>query len=465
MQKVVAYRLERRDGMQWAEGRTAAVAKVKELVRQWLVRKEGSGNADSGTYVTETGGKGGFEIEEARDGSRGWWLARLDEADEDGRRVTATLSVTTLDDLVVVYATVEVGTSTTEINRVDADARCPKVIRSILKSPGPWYHGSSRLRLRQQVRGFEAGEQLALEIAASERTVPIVAVTEQDGGGVVLPHLDDKLAYDLTGLANVVVLDAEASWALTDHLGHWFTCYGGAVRLYWPSLTPEDDPYRHPLWTTHRLLSSGENPLDVRERFRNQIRRMVMKASALGVVRPRAIDEIRSAAARRAFAEMAAASRSIHDYRALAESYADDNEKLRSIAANGERRIEDLEFTILRLEDERRALLARVENAELQLRYRESEKTDIRPDTGSEVTSQEPGAPSVGEIRFYKKLYAAQKHDVLTRVADCGCNNWEGAHAADKARKGIEKLEGRSDWKSLLHCASCTGGGMWKVRW
>jgi len=55
---------------------------------------------------------------------------------------------------------------------------------------------------------------------------------------------------------------------------------------------------------------------------------------------------------------------------------------------------------------------------------------------------------------------------MMVCVPDCGCNRWQGAQKADKAKKGIAKLENdRSDWKIIQHCASCTGGGMWKVRW
>lgn len=56
-------------------------------------------------------------------------------------------------------------------------------------------------------------------------------------------------------------------------------------------------------------------------------------------------------------------------------------------------------------------------------------------------------------------------YDLLVSVADCGHNTWESAHRADKARKGITKLEGRGDWQSMQHCPSCKGGGMWRVRW
>jgi hypothetical protein len=69
-------------------------------------------------------------------------------------------------------------------------------------------------------------------------------------------------------------------------------------------------------------------------------------------------------------------------------------------------------------------------------------------------------------VRFYKKKFAAAEHDIMARVNDCGHNKWQSAHAADKARKGIAKVEdGRTNWQTMQHCASCKGGGMWKVRW
>ena len=31
-------------------------------------------------------------------------------------------------------------------------------------------------------------------------------------------------------------------------------CYGGAVRIWWPGLTPESDPYDHPLFLAFDVL-------------------------------------------------------------------------------------------------------------------------------------------------------------------------------------------------------------------
>jgi hypothetical protein len=70
--------------------------------------------------------------------------------------------------------------------------------------------------------------------------------------------------------------------------------------------------------------------------------------------------------------------------------------------------------------------------------------------------------PRKNEVRFYKKRFEHRSYD----VADCRCNRWQRGHSGDRARAGIAKLEGnRADWKTIQHCPSCTGGGMWRVRW
>lgn len=127
--------------------------------------------------------------------------------------------------------------------------------------------------------------------------------------------------------------------------------------------------------------------------------------------------------------------------------------------------LEQAQARIADLEVDRAALLVRIENAEVQLKYREPEEQaqEIPPEP---TPDQENPDPEPGEIRFYKKIHSTPAYDVMRRVADCGCNAWQGAQSADKARKGISRLEnGRTNWKNMQHCGSCTGGGVWRVKW
>lgn len=462
MQKVAAYLLERRDEMEWPEARMAEAERLKGEVEQWLLAKGAANVGSEGTYRPEDGSTGTFKVLEAAEGDRTWWMVDLQEDTVEGRRFSVAVSITAGRDRVSVYVTLETGWTSTGVMPVFVDPRCPRIVRDLLKLPGRWFHGDSLLRQLQSVTGFEEGEALVHEIVHAQRSVPVLVISKQNGE-VALPDLDSNLAYDLTGLANVYVLDDYASWALTDILGSRLSCYWGAVRLFWPHFSPDQDSYRHPLWTRERLLSRGHDLITIRNRFRRQLRGLIFRAAALGVIKPRDIDDIRDVAGRRTLAELRKRATSVEEYQQLAESYAVDNDQLRAECAAFRMQIEQLQGQVKLLEGAKVSLQGHLRAAR-GLQGGDVEEEDISPvgdDSAAGVSE-----PKSGEVRFYKKVHARPMYDVMIRVADCGCNKWEGANKADKAKKGIAKLEfGRFDWKNIYHCASCTGGGMWKVRW
>lgn len=462
MQKVAAYLLERRDDMEWPEARAVEVARLKGEVEKWLLAKGAAVVGPEGKYKPEDGSAGTFKVHEAADGDRTWWMADLQEDTAEGRRFSVAASITSGGDRVSVYVTLETGWTTTGVMPVLVDPRCPRIVRDLLQQPGRWFHGESLLRQSQSVTGFEEGEALVHEIAHAERAVPIVAISKHDGG-VALPDLDSKLGYDLIGLANVFVLDEDASWALTDILGPKWCCYWGAVRLFWPHFSSDQDRFSNPLWTKERLQSRGYALVETREQFRKQLRGLIFRAAALSVIKPRDIDDIRDAASRRTLIELRERATSLREYKELAESYAGDNDQLRAERAALRTQVEQLQEQVKDLEGDKLALQAHLRAAR-DVPEEVVEEDGIAP--GGDDSDAESAEPTPGAVRFYKKVYARPTHDVMVRVQDCGCNRWEGAHKADKAKKGISKLEyGRSDWKSIQHCAACTGGGMWKVRW
>jgi hypothetical protein len=269
MQKVAAYLLERREGMESSEHREVEAKHLQEEILKWLSTKGASPAGGTGTFKPEDGSTGSFSIEEAAAGDRTWWMLQLDEVSPQGQHFKTALSITSSSDRVSVYVTLEVGWTTASIIPISVDARCPRIVRSIVGLPGHWYHGSSTFRPLQIVKGFEEGEALAAEIVRSDRSVPVIVVSSTEHGSI-LSELDTKLAYDLAGLVNVVSIDEDASWALTDVLSAGLSCYRGAVRLYWPHLTENNERRFHPLWTAERLLSSGHDTFATRERFRKQ---------------------------------------------------------------------------------------------------------------------------------------------------------------------------------------------------
>jgi hypothetical protein len=169
-------------------------------------------------------------------------------------------------------------------------------------------------------------------------------------------------------------------------------------------------------------------------------------------VRPNVIDAIRDAHQRAAFEEKIRRAASDSDLTALAEGYAKDNDRLSALNRSQADELSKLQVTVANLE-------TRLRHAEQVGAARTAE---VLPAPQAE---DEERPPRRGETRFYKKIRDTGLYDVMREVADCGHNNWQGAHRADKAKKGIERSAGSKDWQSIHHCARCTGGGVWKVRW
>lgn len=438
MQKVAAYLLERRDGMEVSDQRTLEAQRLQAEAMKWLTSKGATLVGAAGTYKPEDGSKGTFSIEQAEDGDRTWWLLRLQEETAEGRRFSVALSVTSGSDRIAVHVTLEAGWTTTRIMPVSMDPRCPRVVRNLLSLPGCWYHGASTLRELQTVNGFDAGGALAAELKHDDRTIPFVVISTANGK-VALPELDSKLAYDLAGLANVVVLDEDAAWALTDEFGQDLCCYWGAVRLYWPHLAANQDRFFHPLWTAERLWSSGHNAIETRDRFRKQLRELLFRAAALSVIRPGDIDEIRDAAGRRALSDLRQRAASRDEFKELVDYCATENDQLheertslRAQIGKLEAQVARLEAQVARLEGARQALVAHLQAAKGASTEAVSAAEDIQPGSAGDEMTAAAGEPTPGEVRFYKKMYSGPSHDVMVHVRDCGCNNWESGHAGDK---------------------------------
>jgi hypothetical protein len=267
--------------------------------------------------------------------------------------------------------------------------------------------------------------------------LPLIVISE-DEGELSLPELDQELGRALIGLANVTVVDDGASWGLTDVLGKENSCYWGAVRVYWPRY----DVNRHPCWPVRRLLDSAATA----DRFGAQLRNQIMRISGRSAVRPPEIDQIRREADRARMQSLQARLQSSAEWKEVAEDYSRDNDELR--------REQEA------LEEENARLCVALQNAEARLGAKPLGEQAIEPETPDVDTGPKPG-----EVRYYKKVGSSGKFDKLVETKVCRHSAWQSGHNGDKAKKGLERyLDGRN-WKSVMHCGSCTGGGRWRVEW
>lgn len=103
-----------------------------------------------------------------------------------------------------------------------------------------------------------------------DRLLPVVLISaaenyDEDGDWYRPQLLVDAVAVAkaVAGLAHVVVLDNVAvSYELTDLVGKHLSVFGGGVRLYWPGLTLDQRPSRHPLWVPQRLAEPANQPFE-----------------------------------------------------------------------------------------------------------------------------------------------------------------------------------------------------------
>lgn len=84
------------------------------------------------------------------------------------------------------------------------------------------------------------------ELLSKQRTQPIVAITTHHGRAWIDGEVLERTLGDV---ADIVGLETgEATWALADALPSQLEVYGGAVRIWWPGLERDSDPYEHRLY-------------------------------------------------------------------------------------------------------------------------------------------------------------------------------------------------------------------------
>ncbi|HRO98096.1 MAG TPA: hypothetical protein PLN54_01520 [Flavobacteriales bacterium] len=221
------------------------------------------------------------------------------------------------------------------------DARCPYVLRNILKLPYGWtYRGFPVSGKHSVLRGKEGAEELMRLVWMPERKVPLIVVSEEYNGAILSPDLPRLMADELASLAIVVHIDGNASWQVTLSKGKEWSCYNGAIRLFWPGdLT---DPMRHPLWSAFRLMEDASSVEHAANRIRNQLRRMIFSQSALAIWEPRLFSDVRQAARDEQIKEQLKHASSAKEFEELAEQYAKEASDLREENKTLEREVREL---------------------------------------------------------------------------------------------------------------------------
>lgn len=442
MQSLAAYSFEAE-----IQNPTSRLDALDLLIDEWLVQKGASApRAGDGSFVSKTGdGTGQFSRRMIQSSVGSLREVELIETAANGAMFTTSIQIASGSKKVIVYASLSAAPGESRVAPIGLYPRCPNVIREMIdpRRFRDWKFAGEDVPFAMAFDATKPADAKKLcEILRSDaRRLPIVVVSN-DADEAVWSNLPAKAAEHLIGLANVAYVSAESSWVLTDELGPRDSCYFGAVRLYWPGRR-QDGSLPGINWLAAKLAAFGNDEPGM-NRFLAILRREVMSAAALAMLPPALGREIRNSAERE---RLLALEKSARDKEL--DSIVEENDRLSRKLEEAEGKIQSLQWKLASINYEQRDAA--------------SENSDDAPAVDETTSVQTP--PKPGETRFYKKIGSKGDADTLVQTKECNHHNWRPAFKGDKAEKGLLKLEGKKDWKSLAHCNECTGGGRWKVNW
>jgi hypothetical protein len=352
--------------------------RARNLVEAWLAgkgprREEG----DVATILYPDGRRAALSVGDVALGADREALRwELEEPLPQGRFATR-LSIAAVDSRIEFSAHLRAGQSVDRLAPLSVDVRCPRIVRAVIDMGVPWHARSTLVRTRA-VRSFSeaAGQELAEQIRDQGRGLPLIIVSEKDRLPLH-PRLSANIASDLAGLAVVYEATAEASWALTRVLGKEWSCFDGAIRVYWPFGTdPPGDPRLHPLWTVDKLLHESLDVIEAAERIRQQLRRRVLAVSAFAFQAEDPFDQLRDLREKHDADERRKVASTDSEWRTLLEQ---ENVKLTAKIHRVEIENMELRSENGKLGEEVAAYRQRAENAELALRYSAPAEATVTP--------------------------------------------------------------------------------------
>jgi len=414
---------------------------VNLMIDQWLKEKGATNTSiERGTFSSKRPGASGHFTQTITKNDVGELREILLIDMIKGKHAFATnLRVGLIGSEVIIYCALSVKRLSQIIAPLNVYPRCPKIIRDIVEGYGDWTLEGDLVPRATVIdaAGDRGGYDLSKALLDKKRKFPVVVISDDPDHRPWI-NLTQKLANDLVGVAHVASLDDEGSWALTDELGKSYSCYLGAVRLYWPLTT---DDLNTSVWTATRLLQEYGEDISGLNRFLTTIREIVLETSSLSLSNPKNLREV-----------------SKQDLRLrLSTANAEEQEKeLNSIIDENGDLCDQL--------NEAKAEIARLKSKVLSLYSQQNERDQEESPDDSEVELVHTPAEA-GDLRYYKKISKNGNSDKLVVTKECNHNSWRPTPKAIQAQKGIQKLEGRDDWRSFQHCNGCKGGGRWRVQW
>lgn len=263
--------------------------------------------------------------------------------------VRTQISVGSNDRTVSAYIQLEAAGGAYQLGPLKVDIKSPVIVRTIASAFDDWQVGTLPVLTKALTfAGDQGGLDLAEAIWHPDRNLPLAVLSGYEDR-TLSDDLPGELAADLCGVAIVATLDERAAWRLTLERGKEWSCFNGAIRLYWPS-PGRYKPMQHPLWTRTSLLANSMSAADAASRLRRKLRRELLGLSAFSVHEPPHLGQVRKEHQKREALATSLELKKNEDWEGLANAYAEDNDRLRSKLDSAEEQIKDLQDQVANLQ-------------------------------------------------------------------------------------------------------------------
>jgi hypothetical protein len=333
------------------------------------------------------------------------WDISVDEPTPEGRFLTR-IVLGGMDSSLSLFVEMRAGVDGYRIAPHLVDVRCPQVLRDLL-AVRTWNVGKTPVSTKPLRWVGQAGARKLLALLAhQERNLPVVVASEFDGRSLS-PTLSAELARDLSGVAIVVQIDHVASWTVTSLRGKEWSCFDGAVRVYWPMHGSSKRAFDHPYWTRAKLIAATGSEAAAAVGIRNELRRRLLELSTYAADESVVLAKIRDEASRQKFEELRLSARERGEQEDLAEEYFN---QCVSLSAELVKRNEHIGF----LQDQ-------VKNLSQVWKYSEREGTALAPEPEGPLYSVEE-AVNRARAEFADTLLFGEdvKQSVRDVAADAG---------------------------------------------
>lgn len=173
------------------------------------------------------------------------------------------------------------------IRPVELRLGAPKIINELTRMDSVTISGYAYSSIPEMVHAHSVSALCSL-LRDKARPYPVLVVSKDLQTEASLVDVD-RLAEGVAGLMRVFELaDKWAAYQLTDELGKTMSCYGGAVRIYWPQFGTASS-VRHFAWMPNHLRALAST-----DEFITQAFKLVADASSYRLIEPPLIADLRN---------------------------------------------------------------------------------------------------------------------------------------------------------------------------